>query len=295
MVVEFLNRLAQVLSGRLQPVFPSQVELAPGTSGGNDPRVLIANERVLISPSQMGDTPEAVVPGDENPRRIVRAQWITRLRIVPTNSGGPSQVREGLDACLYALDAPDFRNGQAMEGGAADPGFLVKSMQLTSLESPLDGIDGNEPLRDLLLQSEGYLWPAGEAGVSGPQIAEVFLRGVLLPMQLEPVRIVAGGSPTPLTLNVRPFLQMNGGTAGSNVFSSLALQVLSEAGTAGAGALQGQTAGLLVTDVTGERLTVTYDPPADPTTDILVVSLDDNENGAGQELARFKLNVLASN
>ena len=291
MIVEFLNRLTQVLSGRLQPVFPSVVEVAPGTTGGNDPRVLLANEHVQLKPLQLGDKPEAVVPGDANPRRIVRANWTTRLRIVPTNSGGQVQVRSGLDACLYALDAPDFRNGQALGNGAADPGFLVKSMQVVSVESPLDGVDDNPPVRDLILQSEGYLWPAGQPGASGPQIAEVFLRGVLLPMQLEPARLVAGSAATPLTLNVRPFLQMTDATPGS-AFASLALRVLSEAGTPGAGVLQGQTDGLLITDVTGEQLTVNYVPPAEPTTDVLVVSLDDNENGAGQELARFTLKVV---
>ena len=293
MIVDFLNRLEFVLGSRIQGSSDARVAVAPGPNINNRPRVLLSTEHLELTPARLGDRQDMVVPGDANPRRVVRAKWSTRLRVIPTNQGGPGEAREVLDVCLYELDAPDFRNGQAFaDGGPPDPGFQVDALSITSLEAPFDGVDGNDPNTDLLIHSEGVLWPAGEVGEAGIQIANVFLRGVLMPMALAPVRLVANAGATDLSLNVRPFLQMQEG-ATSGTFTSLALQVLDETFATRTDALQGAVNGVLITAVTGEQLNLTYTPPADAATETLVVSLDDNEDNPGMELARFTLNVQA--
>ena len=292
MIAEFEQRLADVLGSELPAPFTGRVQVEPGSGGGSGPHILLGVERTDVLPSAIGDPPEMVVPGDPQPRRIVRARCTVRLRVVPTEQGGRAQERSGLDAALFALDAPAFRNGHALAGEVADPGFLIRATRILSATLPIEGDDSIRT--GLVMEAEGWFWPVGTPGASGPQIQEIRIRGAVMPLSLDiPGPLIAGGEPVALSLSVRSSrLALSGdGETSPPPGIRLALRLVTPGGAPGAGTLQGSTGGVLRVDIANEAVAFTYEPPAEPTREYLVVAYEDGEGGVGQEVARFLLTV----
>lgn len=293
MISDFEQRLADVLGGRLPAPFTGNVHVAPGPGAGADPVIVVRVENAVALESGMGGESRQRVPGSAEPRRVVRLACTVRITVFAEAGQGRVQEMQGLDAVLYTLDAPEFRNGSALAGGAPDPGFLIQTMRLKDIATPPVAMpSGEEEIAVLRFEAEGWFWPIGTVGESGPAIEAIRIRGALSPMSIVPARprAIAGGDAVDLVLNVRDIVKPGGGPAGT--FSSLALRLVSANGGPGAGALTGADDGVLVVNVVDGEATFSYEPPDDPARLELVVSLDDSEGGVGMELERFPIVVV---
>ncbi len=295
MITEFERRLADVLGPRLPAPFTGRVDVPPGTLGGNGPVLLVGVTHAQASEPHFGSHRPQVVPGGNDPRRVLRLTCTLSIEIRAGNNQNRRQQMLGLDALLYTLDAPDFRTGQALANGApADPGFFIESLRV------IDGAAAITPDTDeapvvVLLSAEGWFWPVGVAGQAGIVIGEIRLRGTALPLQVTPSRthLVAGSDPVDLTVRV------GAGTFGTFAlpdqpalpFGSLAFMVLGPGARPGKGTLTGNVDGLLLVLLTNGEAVVEYQPPDEPAVDELVLMLDDGEGGAGIEIARYTLVV----
>jgi hypothetical protein len=296
-ISDFERRLADVLGARLTAPFAGRVDVPPGNLAGNGPVVLAGVTRVRTSDSPFGGSKPELVPGANDPRRVLRLSCDITVEVRP---GAPPADRtrqmQGLEQVLYALDAPDFRSGQALMSGApADPGFFVQSLAIAEGIAVIDPTLDDAPPVIVAARAEGWFWPVGVAGEEGIAIGEVRLRGASLPLSITPVRpaLGAGGGPVELTVRV------GAGTFGTFrlpdqpalPFGSLAFTVMDAGGRPGAGSLVGAVDGVLIAPLNDNAATVTYQPPGAAAADLLVISLDDGEGGAGFEIARAALTV----
>lgn len=294
MISDFEQRLVDVLGGRLPAPFAGHAHVAPGPAGDADPAVVVRVESAMPLESGLGGEARQVVPGAADPRRVVRMACVVEIAVAPESGQGRAQQMQGVDAVLYLLDAPDFRNGAALAGGAPDPGFLIRSMHMKDVRTPpvmLPG--GTSDERGLVrFDAEGWFWPTGTAGEAGIEIESVRIRGALAPVTLMPAapRGIAGGDPIDLTLRVREMAKPEGGDP--DTFSALVLRLVNSSGGPGAGSLAGAVDGILVVDVVAGEASFSYEPPDDPARLELVVALDDGDGGAGLELERFPITVV---
>jgi hypothetical protein len=294
LLTEFEQQLANVLGARLPPPLTGRVHVAPGPASTNQIRLVLGVEGTELIEADFLAHRDLRLPGSPDFRRVVNLRCTVAVR-THTNQGRSGQL-SALDAALFELDAPDFRDGAALAGGD-DPGFLIQKTWLGGSSSPLDA-EGDEPMR-LTLLAEGWFWPVGLPAQEGRAIQEALVRAGLLPLQLLPADpgLVAGGPPLELTLRL--------GSAGTArlraeeqpevlAFGSLALTLRDAGAGPGAGTLSGGVTGAgdaqIVTLTDGEA-TVTYTPPAAAGVDFLVVALEDGEGGQGVELARFRIGV----
>lgn len=288
MIAEFEQRLADVLGGILPAPFGGRVQVAPGTLPADEPAVLLGVTHAERLPDEIGGNRPAVAPGDDEPRRVVRLRCTVALEVRAADDAGREQRVDGLDAALYALDDPAF--GSALEGGAADPGFLVHELAVVGGQAPLDEDDPEGPA-GLSLLAEGLFWPPGTAGQAGDVIGTVRLRGAVLPLEVSlplDADLVAGGAA--VTLSVRM------GAAGPPPFGNLALALRGPAGQAGAGTLQGGadgSGGTRLVELEDGAAEIDYVPPGAAARDALIVALDDGEGGPGVELGQRVLEVRA--
>ena len=296
MIAEFEQRLANVLGGRLPAPFTGRVAVAPGFSAGNQPRLLIGvRSTEPIAPDLGSQRPEAA-PGADDPRRVLRLRCLVGLECFAGGNGGRAQQVQALDAALYALDAPDLRNGSAL-AASGDPGFLIQEMRLLGSTAPLDPGGAEEPV-GLTLAAAGWFWSVGVVGEAGEPIQEVRLRGGLLPISLRPEDppLVAGGPEIDLTLRFGPLglLRLADPPLPPQTFGRIGASLIGASGGLGAGTLSGGeagAAGIRLYPLTDGQATLTYEPPDEATVDTLVVALDDGEGGLGLELGRVALKV----
>jgi hypothetical protein len=288
-IADFEARLAEVLGGRMAAPFTGRVNVEPGTAA--EPELVIGVRLAELVAPAMGEHQDAVVPGAAAPRRVVRARCTVEVRAVATTAGGRAQSMAALDAAIFALDAADFRDGSALATTTGDPGFQILAMQLAQVLAPQRPDDATAPLI-VRLAADGLFWPRGTTGQAGRAIASIVVRGVVLPIELDPrdPQATAGGDPIAITIAVRL-------PVGSSLpFGTLAVGLAAPGGRPGAGSLSGGTAGTggvrLLTLVDGAA-EVTYHPPATAALDLLVVGLDDSAGGAGLELTRFAIGVRA--
>jgi hypothetical protein len=298
MISEFEQRLAEVLGTRLPAPFAGRVQVAPGAAPGSQPRVLVGVQQADQSEPEMGSRRPELAPGSNDPRRVMRLQCVAGLTVQPGTGEGRGQQMLGLDAALYALDAPDFRDGSALRGGAPDPGFLIQRLRLGGGAAPLDPSAPNAAPVGLTLLAEGWFWPVGVTGEAGRAIGEVRIRGALLPVELVPAVpvLVANGGPVELTVRIRSFgvLRVSEAAQPGLPFGVIGLGLVGPGGQPGAGALSGGAAGangVRLLNLTDEAATVTYTPPAQSATDELIVALHDGSGGLGVELGRVVLHV----
>lgn len=290
MIAEFERQLASVLGVRLPGPFTGRVSVAPGT-GDADPEVLVGVRRFDRIDESFTERPE-VVPGAADPRRVARL----RCEVGLTLRAAPDRATtlRGIDAVLYAVDAPDLRDGSALRPVNGDPGFLISSLLLSAGAVADDTAD----VSSLTAVAQGWFWPVGQQGQAGTVIGEVRVRGIALPIEVvrEHSVFTAGGAVSTLTIGVRTAGLLRLGRPTPLPFGQLVVQLFAPGHKPGAGTLSGGSAG-----AGGARLlpladgvaTVGYTPPAAAAIDELVISLDDGNGGAGVELGRFALVVQA--
>jgi hypothetical protein len=289
-IAEFEQRLADVLGGLMPAPFGGRVQVAPGTLAADEPAVLVGVTRTERLPDELGGNRPAVAPGADEPRRVVRLRCTVTLEVLAAQNAGRAQRLDGLDAALYALDDPGFRRGTPLAGGAADPGFLVHELAVVEGQAPFDEDDPLGPAA-LKLRAEGLFWPPGVGGQAGDRVGEIRLRGIVLPLEVSlplDADLVAGGPAVTLTVRI--------GAAGPPPFGPLALSLRGPAGQAGAGTLQGGTAGsdgTRLVELEAGAAEVVYVPPGAAARDQLIVALDDGEGGPGIELGQRVLEVRA--
>jgi hypothetical protein len=298
MISDFERRLADVLGTRLPAPFAGRAAVAPDPIPGPGPVILLGVRQAEPAEADMGGQRPEVVPGSGDRRRVLRLRCSVDIEVHPSASEGREQQMQGIDAALYALDGPDFQDGTAL-AEEGDQGFLIQEMRIVESVVPLDPEAEDASPVGLTLSAEGWFWPIGEAGEAGVQIGEVRIRGAVLPLEIAPAapRLTAGGAPVELTLRL--------GTAGPLrlgdqavlpplPFGSLALALFDPGGRPGAGTLAGGTAGAgsaHLVELADGAATFTYTPPAEAATDVLVVALDNGEDGLGVELGQFTLEV----
>jgi hypothetical protein len=291
MIAEFEQRLADVLGARLPSPFGGHVTVMPGT-GGAVPSVLVGVRRVDPVDDGFGSRPEQV-PGASDPRRVARLRC--QVGLVLHGDADRAATLRGIDHVLYAVDAPDFRDGSVLRVSGGDPGFLIDTLVLSGGDVADDSATG---ISAVGLVAQGWFWPVGTPGETGIVIGEVRVRGVVLPIELTPrsPAIAAGDPPLSLTLRVgtAALLRLGGSTA--LPFGQHVVQLFSAGHRPGAGSLQGGAAGAgggRLLSLTGGAATFDYVPPAGAAIDELVVALDDGSGGVGVELGTFTLAVKA--
>jgi hypothetical protein len=301
MLADLESRLADVLGGRLPAPFAGRVFVAPGPSGAGQPALLVGVSSAEVLPSEFGSArrPE-VVPGADDPRRVVRMRCTLRIQARASSGGGRPEEMAALDAVLYELDAGDLRDASALTA-PGDPGFLLTRQAPRAVV-----VDHDDPtdrrLPAVVVDAEGWFWPPEVPGVTGEPIRAALVRMAQLPVALAPwpLNLRAGDPPVPLSIRVGSVgtMELEGGAPSSAPFGHLALRVLDAGGRPGAGSLTGGAAGpegsRLVTVEDGEAR-VDYVPPAGRARDRLVVAVAVPDTGdgpvVGVELARFTLDV----
>lgn len=301
MLVDLEQRLAQVLGQRLPAPFMGRVTVAPDSPPGPGPELRVAVGSATPLDPDFGARRSELTPGTPLPRRVARLRCEIVLTVDASAPGGRAEQVEGVDALLYLLDAPDFRNADALTA-PGDPGFLLSELRVVSAD--LSPTLANDSPAVLVLRAEGWFWPVGEVGAAGPAIAEAHLRQLVLPVNMVPaeVRFVAGGGPVDLRFEV--------GAAGTAVvsqggvvtaaFGRIAASLEGPGGTPGAGTLGGGQAGIggaRLIAVTDNSATITYTPPAAPASDRLIlrsVTRNAGETHFGPQLAAFDLIVAAA-
>jgi len=289
MIADFEQRLADVLGARLPAPFGGNVVPAPGEAGA-DPLIAVGVRHFEPLDEGFGAPPE-LVPGASDPRRVARLRCTVALAV--HGASDRASALRGIDDVLYAVDAPDLRDGSALRTDSGDPGFLIDALALATGDV---ADDVTAAPTEVAVVAQGWFWPAGTPGETGVVIGEVRVRGAVLPIEIIPAApaLAAGGPPQALTLRVRPagLLRLGGSTP--LPFGQVAVQLFAPGRRPGAGTLTGGTAG-----AAGSRLltlddgvaTFTYVPPAAAAVDELVIALENGAGGPGVELGNFTLRV----
>ncbi len=298
MISEFEQKLADVLGSRLPAPFGGRVQVPPAPAAGPNPAIVVGTTAFESIDPDLGSRRPELAPGVADTRRILRLRCSVAVQVQP-GSGGRTQLLQGIDASLFALDAADFRNGTAL-AAPGDPGFLIQDMRIVGSLAAADPNPPSASPQGVMLAAEGWFWPAGTAGQAGVAIVEVRVRGGILPIEVSPAHPLskAGGPPFDITLTVRSFtpMRLHKGAAALPAlpFGSLALAVFGPGGRPGAGTLSGGTAGAagvqLISLAEGSAK-VTYTPPATAAVDELHVTIEDSAGGLGVELGRFPITV----
>jgi hypothetical protein len=296
MLSEYETRLADLLGSRLDAPFVGRVFVPPGPSAANAPALLSGLLDAVPLPESFGSRRPEIVPGADDPRRVVRLHTRVRVEVRASGAGGREQTMAGIDALLYLLDAPDLRDASALTS-PGDPGFALSRQLPTGVElAPETGLPA------VLVEAEGWFWPRNAPGITGRPILQAQVRMAQLPVALAPWPLAPGAGGDPMDLRVLVgavgTVRLDGGVPAGLVFGALALRLIDAGGRPGAGTLTGGTAGpdgaRIVTLDAGEA-TFTYTPPAEPARDVLVVCLARPDTGdgvaVGTELARFDLVV----
>jgi hypothetical protein len=293
-ITEFERRLADVLGARLPAPFTGRVDVPPGALPDGGPVILVGATRVELVAPHMGSQRPEIVPGVNDPRRVLRLTCELSLQVFPEPDQGRAQQMRIVDALMYTLDASDFRSGKALTG-PVDPGFLIQSLQIVAGNVALHPAAPDAPPVGVTLKAEGWFWPVGVPGQVGIVIGEIRIRGVTVPLSVTPANplLVAGGPAVAFTVRIGSFgvLRLHEPPLPSLPFGALAFLVMAPGGGPGKGALVGQVGGVRLAPLIDHQAAVTYQPPAESAEDELIIALDDGENGIGIEIGRFPLKV----
>jgi hypothetical protein len=277
MLSHYESRLAEVLGARLAAPFAGRVFVSPGPSGGPDePTLLVGTARAEVLTADFGASRPQVVPGADDPRRVLRLRCDVLIEVRASTAGGRGERVSALDAVLYELDAPDLRDASAL-AAQGDPGFVLsRQAPVSVLTDP-----GTEPA-GVLISAEGWFWPPDTPGVTGVPISSAVVQAAVLPIALDPwpLNLRAGDAPVPLRVRMRTAAPVD----------SLAIRLRGNA----AGQLTGGTPGpdgARIVPLTGDTAEFQYVPPAGATTDHLVIAVARPGPALGAELARFDVAV----
>jgi hypothetical protein len=291
MIREFELGLADALGSRLPPPLQGAVDAAPARAEARIVAGVLTAE--AFDEELLSRRPERV-PGAGDPRRVLRLRCEVGLEIRVPPGGTRADQMLAIDRLVYLLGDAPLMDGRALlpEDADADPGFLIRRMQLLRIEAPTL----------VLLSAEGYFWPVGQVGTAGVAIRDLRIRQAILPMLLVPAApVIAGGAPVQLTVRFGSTgtlqLEADAPEPANLPFGNAMVSVVDAGGRPGAGSLAGGGAGsdgARVLDINNGEVTVQYTPPAAPAVDFLVVRLDDGAGAAGQQLGRLRLPVRSA-
>lgn len=289
MLSDFETRLADVMGSRLAAPLAGAVDVSPGRDAS---RLILGVTSVQRLDDDLLSLRPELVPGDVAPRRVLKLRCTVELDAKLPNGGSRADQMQAIDGALYLLDDGSMRNGSALlPGDNSDPGFLIRSMT----------VSGGIPPQSISVEADGFFWPAGTPGQSGPAIQQALIRSALQPLLLDPqpAALIAGGLATDFTISF--------GTSGTttlaadgiqnSAYGSLGISVVDAGGRPGQGTLTGGAAGpggTRIYAVTNGSAAFSYTPPAQAATEFLVVTLDDSAGGPGIELGRFRLRTRSS-
>lgn len=286
MIAELEQKLAETLRARVPAPFSGRVHVLPGPAAGAQPAILLGVERADPVDADFASRRPETPAGQNGARRVVRLSCVVGLAVRAGTNGGREQVRAGIDAALYALDAPDLRDGSALRG-PDDAGFQLDALELVALE-PRDASDP-ESSPVLHVRADGWFWPVATAGATGVAIATIQTRGVTLPLDTAPARIrtAPGGAAVALTIGVRSF--------GAPLQRLAALAVEPGGRAPGAGVVGGGAAGsdgvrLLLVGAEGTT-SLSYTPPAVAARDEILLGLPTPASDVGVEVGRVAVEV----
>ena len=298
MIHEFEQRLADVLGARLPSPFAGKVRAAPSDVATAEAAVTLGVVRAERLPEQLGGAPPRLAPGVTQPRRVVALRCTVDLEVRAAQGAGRTQQLAGVDATLHVLEDPALRRGTALAGGAPDPGFVIHALGAVDGAVPLQpGVAPAGPVR-VEAVAEGIFWPVGAPGQAGATIAQLRVRGAIVPIEVAlSAPPAAGGPQIDVTVRVDGMgtMQLRAGQAPAALpFGRLAVLLRGPGGQAGAGTLGSGAAGAggaRLVELTDGEAQLTYTPPAAAAHDELVVALEDGADGAGIELGRLSLEV----
>lgn len=300
MLTELETRLVEVLGSRLDAPFAGRVARrgAPAPVGAG-PVVRVGVDRFHPLQPDVGSVRPEQVPGTDDLRRVLRLGVSIGIDVEPQDDGSRLQQLLGVDAISYELDDPGMRSA-ALLVQPGDQGFLLDWLRLERAELADVDDDAAAPSA-VTVHTEGWFWPVGQEGEAGVEIARALVREFRLPVRLainEP--LVAGGAAVALGISFGAAGTLAIGAGGTITvpFGSVAMRLLAAAGGPGAGTLSGGQPGpdgTRLADIADGSAALTYDPPAAPVVDHLVVAAhtrdDDGNERVGIELARFELAV----
>lgn len=292
MIRELEVRLAAVLGATLAPPFAGRVDPAPASGPpGDQPRIVVGVHRVARLSPDFGSPRHDVVPGAQAPRRVARLACELSLRVQPADTAGREQQLAGVDALVYALDDPALLAALPTPG---DPGFLLDALELVDATVPLDPAETGAVPVAVSVRALGVFWPVGAAGQDGPVVRTVRVRGASLPVTVAPPPdpLAPGGPPAVIGLRLEATgtLVVDADEAAAAPFGRVAARLLTPDGKPGKGTLSGgvdgPAPGVRLFELTAGTAELTYTPPAEAATDLLVVTLD---TGEGVEVSRTEL------
>ncbi len=300
MLRDFEQRFAQVLGDQLPQPFEGRVAVAPIDPNDNGIQIVVSAGNMEAIAPDFGSFRSESAQGVTDPLRVLRLRGQVEIFVSPAQGQGRDQRVQGIDALLYLLDTADFRKATALTD-QQDRGFQLSSLNIVSAD--LSVRDANaDPIPDIVLETEGWFWPVGQAGVAGEPIAEAHLRQFVLPVAMvtNNTPIVPGGSAVPLTFQVGASgtSRIENGSVSVLPFGNIAVRLRSAGGGGGLGSLSGGNNGpdsSRLVPLSDNSATVDYTPPGSATNESIIVSTvimnGNNPVRLGMELARYNLKV----
>lgn len=299
MIAAFEQRLAIVLGSRLAAPFAGRVRVTPGEGLAGGPHILVASSDVTPAGSDLGigRRPELTMQESARRLRVLRLAVTVELRVVPSDPTERSEAIQGMERVLYLIETADIAAGRALDAAPpADLGFRIARLGLLDARAPtLADEDGAAVIH---LRAEGWFWPAGVVGETGPEIEEVRIRAAVLPLRLVggPEPLIAGGAAAVLRLESGAVgeMQLRADAApAAAAFGTLSLALRRDDGRPGAGSLSGGAAGPAGTRLvalTAAGAEFGYTPPDEAGSEDLVIRMADPTGVArGDVLGRFPL------
>lgn len=289
MLSDFETRLADVIGSRLAAPLAGAVDVSPGRAAS---RIVLG----ITSAQRLDDDLLSLraerVPGDVAPRRVLKLRCTVELDAKIPGGGGRADQMVAIENALYLLDDGSMRDGSALlPGDNSDPGFLIRSMTVT----------GSLPPQSITVDAEGFFWPKGTTGQSGPAIQQARIRSALLPLLLDPqpTALVAGGQATDFTITfgATGTTTLTKDAIQNSDYGTLVISVVDAGGRPGKGTLAGGNAGpggTRIYPVSDGSVLLSYTPPAQPASEFLVITLDDSAGGPGIELGHFLIRTRSS-
>jgi hypothetical protein len=286
---EFETGLADALGARLPAPLAGAVDAAPGRNSAR--MVVSVRSAEPVEDDLLSVRPEQV-PGSPDARRVLKLRCEVGLEVRQPPSGTRVDQLAAIDQTIYLLGEAGFADGTVLLPGSGDPGFLIRQLRLVRADVPAT----------IVLQADGFFWPVGLAGETGPAIVSTRIRQAIGPIRIAPERpaLVAGGAPVELSIEIDTMGAMGveaGGEVQGFPFGAVLVRVVDAGGRPGEGVLGGGSPGpgdSRIVTVADGAARIEYTPPAEPVTELLVVALERPEGGAGVELGRFPLRVRAA-
>lgn len=298
MVSDFEAHLATVLGAQLPAPFAGTVSVTGDNDSahGNQPRIFVGVYKTQAMPRDFGASRTVQVPGVADRIQVLSLKVFVNINVIPAQSADRLQQLQGIEQICYLLDSEPFQTGTAL-AAAGDQGFQIHSLSVDEGVVTVANAPEQDRPAGLSLVAEGIFWPIGISGETGIDIDEIRLRTLALEIRLEPAapQLTAGGAAATLFLMIDSTASNRvGGDNTPLTFDQITVDLQQPDGQPGAGSLDGGTAGaanarhLTITDGVA---TAVYTPPGAAAKDLLRVGFDDGEDGLGQIVKQFLIEV----